>query len=126
MRIPIAHALAWPDRVASGADTLNLAEIARLDFTAPDLDNIPCLALALSAAEQGGAVPIVLNAANEVAVEAFLQKQIGFTQIPQIIEDTIDTFLAANSASAPENLAGVLNIDNDARLRAAARLSSRP
>ena len=66
-------------------------------------------------------MPIVLNAANEVAVEAFLTKeQIGFTQIPQIIEDTIDTFLAANSASAPENLAGVLNIDNDARLRAAA------
>ncbi len=124
MRIPIAHALAWPDRIVSGAPTLNLADIARLDFHPPDLDNIPCLALALDAAEQGGAVPVILNAVNEIAVEAFLSEQIAFTSIPRLIADVIEAMLAANLVSAPSTLEDVLKIDNESRERAKAQLSS--
>ena len=72
MRTPIAHALGWPERIASGVESLDILRAARLEFEAPDLERFPCLALAARAAEAGGTAPAVLNAANEVAVEAFL------------------------------------------------------
>lgn len=86
MRIPIAYGLAWPERMALGIERLNLAEIATLEFQAPDLERFPCLRLGLSAAKMGGTAPVVLNAANEEAVAAFLEGAIRFTQISLIIE----------------------------------------
>ena len=84
MRIPIAYALAWPERMETPAQRLDLAAIGRLDFEAPDLERFPALRLAREALEAGGAAPIVLNAANEVAVAAFLDGGIGF---PDIVRD---------------------------------------
>ncbi len=89
MRTPIAHALAWPQRIESGVADLNIFEVARLDFEAADLNRFPCLRLAIESMEAGGTVPAVLNAANEIAVEAFLNEQIGFTAIARVIEQTL-------------------------------------
>ena len=89
MRTPIAHALAWPDRIESGVKSLNLFDIARLDFEPPDLTRFPCLRLAYDAARAGGTAPAILNAANEVAVQAFLENRIAFTDIPRVIEHTL-------------------------------------
>ena len=85
MRTPIAHALAWPERVSSGVNSLDIISTARLDFESPNLEKFPCLSLAISAAKAGGSAPITLNASNEIAVEAFLNKQIFFTQIPEVV-----------------------------------------
>lgn len=85
MRTPIAHALAYPDRISSGVEPLDLFAVASLDFERPDFDRFPCLALAYRALREGGSSSATLNAANEMAVEAFLEKRIGFTAIPQII-----------------------------------------
>lgn len=90
MRTPIAHALAWPERMDSGVSALDLLATGRLDFRAPDLELFPCLSLARQAAEAGGTACAQLNAANEVAVEAFLTGRIGFTDIPVIIEATLN------------------------------------
>ena len=89
MRTPIAHALAWPQRIASGVKSLDLSALARLDFAAPDFTRFPCLRLAYDAAHTGGTAPAVLNAANEIAVAAFLHGRIGFLQIAQTIEHTL-------------------------------------
>lgn len=89
MRTPIAHALAWPERIESGVKSLNLFEVARLDFESPDLNRFPCLRLAYEAARGGGTLPAILNAANEIAVQAFLDRRIGFNDIPHIIEHTL-------------------------------------
>jgi 1-deoxy-D-xylulose-5-phosphate reductoisomerase len=86
MRTPIAHALAWPERIESGVAALDLTQLAGLDFYPPDNARFPCLQLAYDALRLGGVAPALLNAANEVAVEAFLAHQLGFTQIPQLIE----------------------------------------
>ena len=86
MRIPIAHALAWPERMESGAAPVDLFDIARLDFAPPDLHRFPCLRLAYEAAAAGGTAPAILNAANEEAVAAFLERRIGFTDIADVIE----------------------------------------
>jgi len=120
MKIPIAHALSWPERITSGANTLDLTEIAQLDFYQPDMANLPCLRLARYAAEQGGAAPAILNAANEVAVEAFLNGAVGFTAIPQIIEQSLE--LVQNTGF--DSLEGVLHIDNEARRVASRALDS--
>lgn len=90
MRIPIAHALAWPERINSGARPIDLFEIARLDFARPDTERFPCLRLAYEAAAAGGTAPAILNAANEVAVAAFLDRQIAFSDIANIIRGTLD------------------------------------
>ncbi|WP_456415337.1 1-deoxy-D-xylulose-5-phosphate reductoisomerase [Thiolapillus sp.] len=111
MRTPIAHALAWPERIASGVDSLDLFQVARLDFEPPDLQRFPCLALAFRAIEEGGSMPAILNAANEVAVAAFLRGETGFLQIPQIIETTMNA-LQAESADSLETL---LQADRRAR-----------
>ncbi|MDI6934226.1 1-deoxy-D-xylulose-5-phosphate reductoisomerase [Serratia sp. Se-PFBMAAmG] len=90
MRTPIANALAWPERIDSGVAPLDLFAIARLDFQAPDEQRFPCLRLARQAAEAGNSAPAVLNAANEIAVEAFLQRRIRFPEIAGMIEQVLD------------------------------------
>jgi 1-deoxy-D-xylulose-5-phosphate reductoisomerase len=90
MRTPIANALAWPERIDSGVAPLDLFSIARLDFQAPDEQRFPCLRLARQAAEAGNSAPAVLNAANEVAVEAFLERRIRFPEIAGMIERVLD------------------------------------
>ncbi|NTY95535.1 1-deoxy-D-xylulose-5-phosphate reductoisomerase [Pseudomonas putida] len=90
MRTPIANALAWPERIDSGVAPLDLFAIARLDFQAPDDQRFPCLRLARQAAEAGNSAPAVLNAANEVAVEAFLERRIRFPEIAGMIEQVLD------------------------------------
>jgi 1-deoxy-D-xylulose-5-phosphate reductoisomerase len=86
MRIPISHALGWPDRIDSGSAPLDLISIGTLQFEPPDPARFPCLALAGEAWQAGGTAPAILNAANEVAVQAFLDRQIGFTDIPKLID----------------------------------------
>ena len=89
MRIPIAYSLAWPERIQSGVKSLDFFEISSLDFRKPDFQRFPCLRLAYEAHQQGGFATIALNAANEVAVDAFLKGNIPFTAIPRLIEDTL-------------------------------------
>ncbi len=90
MRTPIAHALAWPERMASGVDPLDLFRVGRLDFEAPDLQRFPCLRLATEAAAAGGSAPAVLNAANEVAVAAFLDGRLRYTAIAAVVESVLN------------------------------------
>jgi 1-deoxy-D-xylulose-5-phosphate reductoisomerase len=111
MRTPIAHALAWPERMDSGVGALDLLRIGRLDFQAPDEHRFPCLRLARQAAETCGTAPAILNAANEVAVDAFLQRRIRFTEIPVIIEQV----LSRQAAVAVDCLEDVLAADRQAR-----------
>lgn len=111
MRTPIAHALAWPERIESGVNMLDLVACGRFDFMAPDLEAFPCLRLAFEALRRGGRAPAVLNAANEVAVAAFLDGRIGFLQIPEIIETTLN----AIEHSPVRSLDDVLAADADAR-----------
>ena len=115
MRTPIAHALAWPKRINSGVSDLNLAEIAKLDFEEPDLVNFPCLGLAYDAARVGLDAPVVLNASNEVAVQAFLDGRIGFTQIAEVVADT----MARAIFKEPDSLSGVQESDKEARATSA-------
>ena len=121
MRTPISHALAWPERIDSGVAPLDLFAIARLDFQAPDEQRFPCLRLAREAAQAGGTAPAMLNAANEVAVAAFLERRIRFPEIASIIEDV----LHAEPALAVENLDTVLAADRRARGLAEQWLSRR-
>jgi 1-deoxy-D-xylulose-5-phosphate reductoisomerase len=90
MRTPIAHALGWPERIVSGVQSLDLVAAARLDFEAPDHARFPALGLARAAAEAGGTAPAVLNAANEIAVAAFLAGRLGFRGIPRLIEAVLE------------------------------------
>ena len=110
MRTPIAYSLAWPERIDAGVETLDMFEIGRLDFEPPDYDRFPCLRLARDAVNAGGTAPAILNAANEIAVEAFLNGEIGFMQIPELVEaalsevdtrvaDSLDTILEADAAA---------------------------
>ena len=121
MRTPIAHALAWPQRIDAGVAPLDLFAIARLDFEAPDLERFPCLALARQAAEAGGTVPALLNAANEVAVAAFLDGRIAFPDIAGMI----DSVLARVPGAAADSLERVLAADRQAREAARAWLQRR-
>jgi 1-deoxy-D-xylulose-5-phosphate reductoisomerase len=91
MRTPIAHALAWPNRIESGVDRLNLATAGDLSFREPDLLRFPCLGLAFEAMRQGDGAPAVLNAANEIAVQAFLDGKMGFRQIPQLVDAVMNS-----------------------------------
>jgi len=116
MRTPIAYALAWPERIASGVAPLDLFAIARLDFVAPDLERFPCLALAYQALRAGGTVPALLNAANEVAVDAFLHHRIAFLDIPRLIESV----MTAVPRSEVHRLQDVLDADAAARVAAQA------
>lgn len=111
MRTPIAHGLAWPQRITSNVADLDLSEIAQLSFESPDRERFPSLQLAYDAAAAGGDAPAVLNAANEIAVEAFLNCRIGFTQIAQVVENTLSEFIF----SEPESLEAVQDADTRAR-----------
>ena len=111
MRTPIAHGLAWPQRISSSVADLDLAEIAQLTFEQPDLERFPCLKLAYQAAEAAGDAPAVLNAANEIAVDAFLNQRIGFTDIAKVVDQTLNTF----DFFEPDSLAAVQ--ESDARAR---------
>lgn len=111
MRTPIAHALAWPERIESGVASLDLIATARLDFSAPDYVRFPCLQLAQQAAEASGTAPAILNAANEIAVAAFLQRKIRFDQIAVVIETTLSRL----AASEPGDLAQIQAADAEAR-----------
>ncbi|MEO6199142.1 MAG: 1-deoxy-D-xylulose-5-phosphate reductoisomerase [Sphingomicrobium sp.] len=115
MRIPIAYALAWPERMATPAERLDLAALARLDFEEPDAERFPALRIARSALESGGAAPTVLNAANEVAVERFLAGAIGFTDIAEIVERSLDL----DDHSAPCSIDEVIAIDDAIRHKVA-------
>jgi 1-deoxy-D-xylulose-5-phosphate reductoisomerase len=90
MRTPIAHALAWPERVEAGVTRLNLAQMNDLSFREPDLQRFPCLGLAFEAMRRGDSAPAALNAANEVAVESFLQGRIGFDRIPRLVGEVME------------------------------------
>ena len=119
MRTPIAHALAWPERITSGVAALDLFKIARLDFQPPDEQRFPCLALARQAAEAGNSAPAMLNAANEVAVTAFLDKRMAFTDIPRLIAEVLNR----EQSTAVECLDDVLAADQRARAAAGYWLS---
>ncbi|MGW8228369.1 MAG: 1-deoxy-D-xylulose-5-phosphate reductoisomerase [Gammaproteobacteria bacterium] len=110
MRTPIAHAMAWPKRIDSGVERLNLIDVAHLEFEKPDLQRFPCLRLAEQAARAGGTTPAILNAANEIAVAEFLNNKIRFTDIPRLVEhvmtqiptrvaNDLDTVLQADRAA---------------------------
>ena len=111
MRTPIAYGLAYPERIDAGVAPLDLFKVAQLDFVAPDFERFPCLSLAYQALHTGGPAPAVLNAANEVAVEAFLNKKISFLDIPRLIRDV----LMAHSSLAVNTLEDVLMADKQAR-----------
>lgn len=110
MRTPIAHAISWPERTSAGVNALDFSQL-KLDFEGVDLDSYPCLALAIDAATSMGAMPVVLNAANEIAVNAFLLGQISFTQIAKIVEKT----LVAGNFSEPVSIGEVIALDSEAR-----------
>ena len=115
MRTPIAHALAYPERIASGVAQLDLTQMAALQFYQPDFERFPCLALAFDALRAGGTAPALLNAANEVAVQAFLERQIGFRDIDRVIRRVMDA-VAHGPASSIEAV-----MAQDARAREAAQ-----
>ncbi|NCA69515.1 MAG: 1-deoxy-D-xylulose-5-phosphate reductoisomerase [Sphingobacteriia bacterium] len=116
MRTPIAHALGWPRRLAAGVTALDLFQVGRLDFEAPDLARFPCLDLAFQAARQGGTAPAILNAANEVAVAAFLERRIDFPGIAAIVDQTLAT-LPIESVEGCD-LDFLLDVDRRARAHA--------
>jgi 1-deoxy-D-xylulose-5-phosphate reductoisomerase len=111
MRIPIAFALSYPDRVETGVERLDLSKVATLTFESPDPERFPALRLARAALEERGSAPVVLNAANEEAVTAFLGGRIGFLDIARTVEEA----MARTSASAPRSIADVIDIDRSAR-----------
>jgi len=112
MRVPIAHAMAWPDRFESGVEPLNIFDVKQMDFAEPSLERFPCLRLAYEAIKAGGIMPTVLNASNEIAVDEFLNENIKFTDIPVIIEKCMAQF----SAEIADTLDIILKADNDARV----------
>ena len=120
MRVPIAHALAFPERMESGARALDLGAVGQLSFQRPDLERFPCLGLAYDALRAGGTAPAVLNAANEVAVEAFLAGRLRFTAIARVIEDA----LGRVAGGSEDQIDGILDADARAR-RAAAEVVNR-
>ncbi|WMP18311.1 1-deoxy-D-xylulose-5-phosphate reductoisomerase [Thiothrix lacustris] len=113
MRTPIAYALGWPERLVSGVAPLDLFATARLDFEQPDRERFPCLPLAYDAHARGGYATIALNAANEVAVKAFLGREIGFADIPLLVKDVMHQA----SAGTPMNLDDILIQDEESRVR---------
>ncbi len=122
MRVPIASTLAWPERMRCGVGRLDLLALGRLEFLPPDPDRFPALATAREALRAGGAAPAVLNAANEVAVQAFLENRIGFLDIARIVADMLGTPLVEMPADSLEE---ILAVDREARLRTARACEAR-
>jgi 1-deoxy-D-xylulose-5-phosphate reductoisomerase len=121
MRTPIAYTLAWPERMAAPSGRLDLAEIATLNFEAPDLARFPALGVARAALAEGNGAPTILNAANEVAVAAFMEGQLGFLDIVPVVERTLETMTGRVPASLPD----VVAIDEEARRAAAKNVAQR-
>ena len=115
MRIPIAHCLAWPERIDGPAERLNLARIGNLAFEAPDTDRFPALRIARQVLEAGGATATVFNAANEIAVAAFVDRKLGFAGIAALVEATIDAAERRNATDEPQNIEDALAVDHIAR-----------
>jgi 1-deoxy-D-xylulose-5-phosphate reductoisomerase len=115
MRTPIAYALAWPERLASGVEFLDLIRTARLEFCAPDVERFRCLALAQAAARAGGLHPAILNAANEVAVRAFLDRQLNFPGIAGVCEAVLARMTGGRAGGPIQGLEDVLGADAEAR-----------
>jgi 1-deoxy-D-xylulose-5-phosphate reductoisomerase len=114
MKVPIAYALSYPERIFSGVNGIDLASISDLQFELPDLEKFKCLKLAYECLKQGGSYPIEINAVNEVAVNAFLNKKIKFTQIPELIERALN-----EAESKPfESIEEILLLDEQARVKA--------
>ncbi len=111
MRTSIAHALGYPERIESGVEDLNIFDVARFDFMKPDLARFPCLRLAYEALDAGGTAPTILNAANEVAVEAFLQRRLGFMDIAAVVEQSLEQL----PVSPVTDLATLLSVDAESR-----------
>jgi 1-deoxy-D-xylulose-5-phosphate reductoisomerase len=120
MRVPISYALHYPDRADLPVPTLDLAEVGALTFEAPDTETFPCLRLAREAGRQGGTAPCTLNAANEVAVDAFLGDRLPFGSIAEVVERT----LASIPAERPTHFDDLFEADERARERAAAEAES--
>jgi 1-deoxy-D-xylulose-5-phosphate reductoisomerase len=115
MRTPIAYALAWPRRINSPSRKLDLAALGQLVFQEPSHDRFPCLNLALDCLRMGGLAPTILNAANEIAVDSFLRKRIGFLDIPRVVEATLDIGMREGRNGPPDDLGAVLETDARAR-----------
>ncbi len=111
MRIPIAYGLSWPERIDAGVGQLDLTQFAALSFSEPDFERFPCLALAFAAATLGGTAPTVLNAANEIAVAAFLDQGLPYLNIPVVVEHVLNS-IASIPASSIEH---ILDVDAQAR-----------
>ncbi len=114
MKTPIAYALAWPERLALDLEPLDLCKLSALTFHLPDNERFPCLSLAYQAMQVGGGAPVVMNAANEIAVAAFLQEQIGFMDIPKLIQDALDSM----GHQSVHDLDDILHLDSQARAKA--------
>jgi 1-deoxy-D-xylulose-5-phosphate reductoisomerase len=123
MRVPIAHCLGYPARLATRARRLDLAEIATLTFEKPDFDRFPALGVALDALAAGGGIPTVLNAANEIAVDAFLKGRIGFRDIVRIVASVCEAAAVEGLARDLATIADALAVDHIARERARALLA---
>jgi len=111
MRTPIAYSLAYPNRIDSGVEQLDIFKVAQLDFAKPDFNRYPCLQLAFDAHRTGGFATIALNAANEIAVDAFLNESIKFTDIPLVIEKSLEEV----SSGTPNKIADILGQDLSSR-----------
>ncbi|MBT8527015.1 1-deoxy-D-xylulose-5-phosphate reductoisomerase [Polynucleobacter paneuropaeus] len=114
MRTPIAYGLAWPDRITAGVQSLSLTQQAALNFMEPDLQHFPCLSLAFQAGKQGGTAPVILNAANEIAVAAFLDNALRYLQIPEVVEQVLNMI----PPSTPSSLEDILEVDAKSRVLA--------
>lgn len=125
MRTPIAHALAWPERIESGVAPLDFGALAGLHFESPDPERFPALRLAFEALAAGGGMPLVMNAANEVAVAAFLGRRIGFMDIPAALQAAMTHFAGNAAAGAPETIEAVLAADREVRAWAASWCDAR-
>ncbi len=121
MRTPLAYALAWPERIASGARRLDFASLGALTFETPDRQRFRCLDYAYASLKRGGAASVVLNAANEIAVQAFLEQRLRFTEIAPTIERMLESY----DPTAPDNVDDVLHIDREARERASELVMAR-
>jgi 1-deoxy-D-xylulose-5-phosphate reductoisomerase len=123
MRTPIAHALGWPARLSAGVAPLDLFKVGQLNFEEPDLARFPCLGLAFKAAREGGTAPAILNAANEIAVAAFLDRRLDLPGIAAVVDATLDAL--PNEDVADQDLAFLLDVDRRARERAEHLVRSR-
>lgn len=119
MRTPIAYGLGWPERIDAGVEALSLEKMSQLTFQKPDIERFPCLGLAIEAARNGGSAPTILNASNEIAVQAFLDGAIKYIQIPNLVSKVLNKL----SVDSPKNLEEVLDVDRQSRVVAQELLS---